>query len=75
MGELDTASATLGDAVTVASEVLGPTHLETLVIQAKAARITLARTGGAEALREVVRRMEEALGAQHPQTVKYAALL
>ena len=28
-----------------------------------------------EALRDVVRRMEEVLGAQHPQTVKYAALL
>ena len=43
---LDAASATLGDAVAVATEVLGPTHLATLVTEAKAARIALARTGG-----------------------------
>ena len=35
----------------------------------------LARTGDAEPLREAVRRVEAALGAQHPQMAMYAALL
>ena len=55
--------------------MLGFTHRTTLVLEAKAARITLARTNDDGPLREVVRRMEATLGAQHPQTAQYAALL
>ena len=71
--DLDAASATLGDAAAVAAEVLGFNHLVTLVIEAKAAHLALARDGCVVPLEAVVARMEAALGAVHPQTRKYAA--
>jgi hypothetical protein len=42
---------------------------------AKAARISLARTGSDEELRKAVERLVAVLGPQHPQTIKYAAVL
>ena len=59
----------------VATEALGPDHLDTLLLAAKAARITLAQTGNAEPLREVVGRMEAGLGREHRLTVKYTKVL
>ena len=65
----------MGDAPEGARETLGADHALTLVSEAKAARIGIA-LGDADAntLREVVARMEVALGAEHPQTRKYGAL-
>ena len=74
-GDLDAATAELGDAVAVANEVLGAAQINTLIIEAQAAHITLARSGDAEPLREVVARMREALGEESFQTRKYAAVL
>ena len=65
----------MGDVVSVSIEVLGPTHSTTLVLEAKVARISLARSGDATPLRDVVQRMEAALGAEHQQTRKYAGVL
>ena len=47
----------------------------TLAIDAKAARVTHSRGGGAGALQAVVACMTEVLGAAHPQTLKYEAAL
>ena len=65
----------MGDVPQVARETMGAVHLVTLVSEAKAARIDIA-LGDADAnvLREVVARMEVALGAEHPQTRKYTAI-
>ena len=61
----------MGVAPDVAREVLGVDHIATLVLEAQAARIRIA-LGEADinALREVVARMEAALGAERPQTRK-----
>ena len=77
MGDLDAAFAAMGDAPAVAREVLGAEHVGTLITEAKAARIEVARGAPAAeaALRAVVARMAAALGAEHPQTRKYAALV
>ena len=42
---------------------------------AKAARISLTRTGDATPLRQVLQRLEDSLGEEHPQSRKYAAVL
>ena len=46
----------------VATEVLGADHRTTLILVAKAARLTLAQTGNVEPLREAVGRIEAVLG-------------
>ena len=74
-GDLDAASTTLGDAAAMAAEVLGPNHRETLVIEAKIAHLALARDGLVAPLKEVAAHMEAALGAAHPYTRKYAAVV
>ena len=74
-GELDAAHFEMGDALALATAALGASHADTLVLAAKAARIFLARTGDEAPLRDVVRRMETALGVQHQQLQKYAAVV
>ena len=64
-GQLDAASAELGDAVAVATEVLGADHRITLKLTGEAARLTLAKTGNVEPLREAVGRLEAVLGKEH----------
>ena len=77
--KLDEARAVLGNAVVVAGEVLGANHMRTLIIEAQAAHLAHAAAptdpAGTAQLRDVVARMEETLGASHPQTAKYAAAL
>ena len=78
------ALAMLGDADAVASECLGPFHMTTLVLSAKAARLNFesARAdraweearAAATALAHVVAAMRERLGGNHPQTRKYAEI-
>ena len=58
-----------------ARQVLGDSHLFTLVNEARAARVALDSGAGSEPLRAVVARMELTLGAAHPQTVKYAKIV
>ena len=59
--------------------MLGANHALALATEAKAARLAHAAVptdpAGAAQLRDVVARMEETLGASHPQTAKYAAAL
>ena len=74
-GALDEAEEVLGDAPTVVTEVLGPDHDMSLVIEAKASRIVLARTSDAAPLRAAVERMQTVLGADHTQTLKYTCAL
>ena len=45
------------------------------MLEAKAARLALARTADAAPLRAAVGRMEAALGAEHKETRKYAEAL
>ena len=65
----------LGDAPAVAAETLGADHSGTLILEAKAARLALARTSDTAPLRAAVGHMEAVLGAEHQQTRKYAAAL
>ena len=78
-GKLEEAQAALGDVVATAAMVLGERHLIAMVTAAKAARLRHALPDGAaeskEALRAVVERMEEVMGAEHQQTCKYNAAL
>ena len=75
MGDLGAARRAMGNAPEVARETLGADHANTLAVEAHAARIAIA-LGEADmtALRDVVARMEAALGAEHPQTRKYSAI-
>ena len=58
---------------------MGPEHLDTLLLEAKAARLQHAAApsdgSGVTRLREVVGRLEVKMGAEHPQTRKYRAAL
>ena len=75
-GGLGDAVRVMGDTVEVARSTLGEHHPVTRVSEAKAARIGSSR-GEATAnalLREIVVRMETALGAEHPQTLKYSRI-
>ena len=74
-GELDAAAAAMGDAVAVVTETLGAENMHTLMIEAQAAHLSLKRTGDAGSLKEVVAKMEAALGAQHQYTRKYAKVV
>jgi len=75
-GELHAARRVMGEAPEVARESIGADHITTLVLEAKAARIDIALgDADANALRDVVARMEAALGAEHPQTRKYRAVV
>ena len=74
-GELDAATAAMGDTVLYINEVLGPDHMVTLRIEAQAARLAQARTGDATYLRDVVRRMVASLGQEHQYTRKYVEVL
>ena len=68
-------STLVEDAPAVAAEVLGADDLQTLILEAKAARLALARTADAAPLRAAVGRMEAVLGTHHQQTRKYAEAL
>lgn len=78
-GRLAEAEQELGSLVADARAGLGPQHQWTLVAEAIAARLQHAQPGGAAAgaaaLRGVVEKMGEFLGAAHMDTVKYQGVL
>ena len=78
-GKLVDAEAVLGNAVVTAAKVLGEQHPISMVIAAKAARLRHAEDGaaaeGTAMMSVVVERMLRVLGAEHPQTYRYAAIL
>ena len=63
----------------VARVALGADHLDTLLLEGKAARLDHAakpnEVTGVQRLGDVVTRLERSLGAHNSQTVKYAAVL
>ena len=78
-GRLAEAEQELGSLVADARAGLGPQHQQTLIAEAIAARLQHAQpdgaAAGAAALREVVEKMGEFLGAAHQDTVKYQEVL
>ena len=78
-GRLAEAEAELGDAAALVRTYVGAQHEATLQVEAIAARLRHAQSGGAAAaaaeLRAVVARMHEFLGATHYLTLKYQAAL
>ena len=79
-GALVEAEAVLGtNAVAVAQEVFGSSHMHTLLLTAKAVRLQHAQPGGAAAGKELlaatVARMAEVIGDNHPQASKYQQVL
>ena len=78
-GRLAEAEQELGSLVADARAGLGPQHQFTLRAEAIAARLRHAQpdgaAAGAAALREVVEKMGEFLGAAHQETVKWQGVL
>ena len=78
-GELSEAAETMGAAPEVARQELGADHLDTILLEAKAARVQHAlapnESAGAEALRRVVAQLEKKMGSDHPQARKYRLAL
>ena len=78
-GRLAEAEQELGTLVADARAGLGPQHWKTLVAEAIAARLKHAQpdgaAAGAAALRGVVEKMGEFLGAAHQDTVKWQEVL
>ena len=72
---LNEAADAMGDTAVVAAETLGEDHRIALVLEAKAARLTLERGGGSEALKAAVAHMAHIFGDEHFQTAKYKAAL
>ena len=78
-GRLAEAEQELGSLVADARAGLGPQHRATLITEARAARLKHAQpdgaAAGAAALRGVVEKMGEFLGAAHNDTVKWQGVL
>ena len=78
-GRLDDAEQELGTLVADARKRWGPQHQDTLEAEAVAARLRHAQPDGAAAgtaaLRDVVKRMGEFLGAAHQYTVMWQRVL
>ena len=78
-GRLAEAEQELGSLVADARAGLGPQHQKTLEVEAVAARLRHAQPGGAAAgaaaLRGLVEKMGEFLGAAHQDTVKWQEVL
>ena len=74
-GEFDAATAALADTVAVVTEIRGPEHLQTLKVEGQSARIVLAKTGDADPLKDVVKRMEKVLGKEHHYTKRFAKVV
>ena len=75
-GDLSGARRAIGDAPEKARDTLGANHRYTLHIEAQAAHIKIEfGEADANALREIVTRMEEALGLEHPLTRGYSTIV